>query len=139
MTVTDIERSMRFWRDALGTEVVLDQETSRPYLGEIVGEQGAHARAVHLAFRGGATLVELYQYFEPSGGSAELRVVDVGFAHVAVTCDDLDDLLRRLVEAGGRPFGDPVTIDAGTNAGARALYVRDPDGHTLELLEPARS
>ena len=51
-------------------------------------------------------------------------------------CDDVDALLERLVAAGGMPFGDVVEVDAGANRGARAVYVRDPDGHVLELFSP---
>src|SRR5919108_458643 len=57
------------------------------------------------------------------GVTANAYAVDVGFAHIAVTCDDLDELLARLVEAEGRPVSAPVTVDAGANAGARAVYV----------------
>jgi catechol 2,3-dioxygenase-like lactoylglutathione lyase family enzyme len=136
LTVSDLGRSLTFWRDALGMEVVLDQEATNAYLGAVVGEPGARARAVHLSFPDGGTRVELHDYHAPAGGSVELRAVDVGFAHVAVICDDLDELLARLVEAEGRPISEPVTVDAGANAGARAVYVRDPDGHVLELIEP---
>ena len=44
---------------------------------------------------------------------------------------------RGCVAAGGTPVTpEPVAIDRGANAGGRALYVRDPDGHVLELFEP---
>ena len=36
-----------------------------------------------------------------------------------------------------RPVSDPVYIDSGANAGGRAVYVRDPDGHTVELFTQA--
>ena len=32
--------------------------------------------------------------------------------------------------------GVTVAITEGPNAGARAFYVRDPDGHTVELFQP---
>ena len=53
-----------------------------------------------------------------------------------MACDDLDAMLARLVAAGGRPVSDPVPVDTGANAGGRAVYVRDPDGHTVELFTP---
>jgi hypothetical protein len=40
------------------------------------------------------------------------------------------------VQAGGRPFTGPVAVDTGANRGGRALYVRDPDGHVVELFQP---
>jgi catechol 2,3-dioxygenase-like lactoylglutathione lyase family enzyme len=137
LTVRDLPRSLAFWRDALGMEVVLDQETEGTYLGAIIGSQGAQARAVQLRFPGQSVRIELHRYAHPQGGRRHAAPPDAGFAHVAVVCTELDGCLGRLVSAGGQPYGPPVTIDAGANAGARAVYVRDPDGHTLELLEPA--
>lgn len=31
---------------------------------------------------------------------------------------------------------DPVTIDSGINDGGAAVYIRDPDGYTIELFQP---
>jgi catechol 2,3-dioxygenase-like lactoylglutathione lyase family enzyme len=137
-TVSDLERALRFWRDGLGAEVVLDQTSQGTYLGAIIGQPGARGHAVHLRLPGGEQRIELYHYLDPVGGTGEeLRPIDAGFAHVAVACSDLRGLLARLVAAGGRPYGEPVRIDAGVNAGALGVYVRDPDGHTLELIQPA--
>jgi catechol 2,3-dioxygenase-like lactoylglutathione lyase family enzyme len=59
----------------------------------------------------------------------------VGFSHVCVACDDIEERLDRLVAAGGVPFTGPVIVDTGANAGGRGLYLRDPDGHVVELFE----
>ena len=45
--------------------------------------------------------------------------------------------MARLLAAGGTTATpEPVVIDRGANTGGRALYIRDPDGHVLELFEP---
>jgi catechol 2,3-dioxygenase-like lactoylglutathione lyase family enzyme len=90
----------------------------------------------HLAFGGKGHRIELFEYRSPRGGRVAPRPADVGFAHVCVTCDDLDAMLARLVAAGGRALSEPVTVDTGANAGGRAVYVCDPDGHTVELFTP---
>lgn len=135
-TVATLERALPFWRDALGMEVVVDQEMKGGYLGEIVGFPDAHAHIVHLRFPDGEERVELFEYLSPPGVSSRLRAIDVGFAHIAVSCDELDDVLARLIAAGGEPVSAPVYIDRGVNTGGRAVYVRDPDGHVVELFEP---
>jgi catechol 2,3-dioxygenase-like lactoylglutathione lyase family enzyme len=133
LTVADLERSLRFWRDAMGMEVVFQQEKAGGYLEAIVGEPGAHVLMTHLAFDGEGPRIELFQYLAPSGGQHLSRPADVGFAHICVACDDLDERLERLVAAGGRPFSKPVEVDTGVNKGGRSLYLRDPDGHVVEL------
>jgi catechol 2,3-dioxygenase-like lactoylglutathione lyase family enzyme len=121
-------------------ETVMRQERQGGYLEAIVREPGAHVLQAQLEFPDGGARVELFQYVAPAGDAVHARPRDVGFAHVAVRCTDLDELLGRLVAAGGEPFGDVIEVDAGVNAGARAVYVRDPDGHVLELFSvPARS
>jgi catechol 2,3-dioxygenase-like lactoylglutathione lyase family enzyme len=133
LTVADLDRSLHFWRDAMGMEVVFQQEKAGGYLEAIVGEPGAHVRMAHLAFGGEGPRIELFQYLVPTGGQHRLRPADVGFAHVCVACDDLDERLERLVAAGGRPFSEPVEVDTGVNKGGRSVYLRDPDGHVVEL------
>jgi catechol 2,3-dioxygenase-like lactoylglutathione lyase family enzyme len=133
LTVADMDRSLRFWRDAMGMEVIFQQEKAGGYLEAIVGEPGAHVRMTHLAFGGEGPRIELFQYLAPSGGQHRLRPADVGFAHVCVACDDLDERLERLIAAGATPFSKPVEVDTGVNKGGRSVYLRDPDGHVVEL------
>jgi catechol 2,3-dioxygenase-like lactoylglutathione lyase family enzyme len=135
LTISDLDRSLRFWRDAMGMTVVVDQEKKGGYLEAIVGEPGAHVRMVHLAFGDTGPRIELFEYITPAGGRHVSRPADVGFGHVCVACDDLEERLDRLVAAGGTPLSGPVEIDTGANRGGRGVYLRDPDGHMVELLE----
>jgi catechol 2,3-dioxygenase-like lactoylglutathione lyase family enzyme len=136
LTVADLERSLRFWRDGLGMQEALSQEKEGGYLEAIVREPGAHVRMVQLEFPGGGERIELFQYLAPTGGHVSGRPADVGFSHVCVACADVDALLGRLVEAGGTPLGPVADVDTGANTGGRCVYVRDPDGHVCELFSP---
>jgi glyoxylase I family protein len=136
LTVSDLEQSLEFWRDAMGMEVIFQQEVVGSYLEAIVGEPGAHVRMAHLAFGGEGPRIELFQYLAPSGGQHRSRPADQGFAHVCVACDDFEERLERLSAAGATPFSEPVKINAGVNRGGRSVYLRDPDGHVVELFEP---
>ena len=135
LTVADLDRSLHFWRDAMGMEVLFQQEKAGGYLEAVVGEPGAHVRMAHLAFGGEGPRIELFQYLAPSGGQHRMRPADQGFVHICVACDNLDELLERLIAAGGTPFSEPVEVDTGVNKGARDVYLRDPDGHVVELSE----
>jgi catechol 2,3-dioxygenase-like lactoylglutathione lyase family enzyme len=133
LTVSDLDASLRVWRDGLGMREAMSQEKRGGYLESVVGEPGAHVRMVHLEFPGGGTRIELFQYLQPPGGHVSGRPADVGFAHVCIACTDVDELLAQLVAAGGAAFGEPADIDTGANRGGRCVYVRDPDGHAVEL------
>ena len=91
----------------------------------------------HLAFGPDGPRIELFQYITPAGGHVSGRPADVGFAHVCVLVDDIRVTLDRLIAAGGKPFSDVIPVDTGANAGSLCVYVRDPDGHVLELFQTA--
>jgi catechol 2,3-dioxygenase-like lactoylglutathione lyase family enzyme len=138
LTVRDLDRSLAFYRDRLGMEVVMAQEKRGGYLAAIVGYPGAHVRMAHVAFPRSEHRIELFQYVEPAPAGEPGEPRSVGITHVCVLTPDLDALLARLESGGGRPFSGPVDVDTGANAGSRALYLRDPDGVVLELFEPRR-
>jgi lactoylglutathione lyase len=135
-TVRDLDRSLSFYRDVLGMEVVFEQEKQGGYLAAIVGYPDAHVRMAHLVFPGGGHRIELFQYLDPlpRGDAAEPR--NVGITHVCLSVEDIDAVFGRVVEAGAAPVSDPVLVDTGANAGGRGVYVRDPDGIVVELFQP---
>jgi lactoylglutathione lyase len=135
LTVRSLPRSLAFYRDVLGMDVVFEQEKERGYLAAIVGYPDAHVRMAQLAFPGGEHRLELFEYVvpEPRGEPGEPR--DVGITHVCLVVDDIDALARRLEAAGASLFSDPVPVDTGANAGGRGVYLRDPDGIVLELFQ----
>jgi catechol 2,3-dioxygenase-like lactoylglutathione lyase family enzyme len=135
LTVRDLERSLSFYRDTLGMETVFEQEKEGGYLAAIVGYSDAHVRMAHLAFPGDTHRLELFQYLapEPRGDAGEPR--DVGITHVCLLVDDIESLHERLRSAGVDFYSEPVSVDTGANAGGVGLYLRDPDGITLELFQ----
>jgi len=139
LTVSDLPRALGFWRDALGAEQVLAQDARGGYFEKIVGERDVDVQMVQLALGAAGPRIELFAFRSPRGGVHRSRTADVGFAHVCVAVPapgELDLVLARLLEAGGSLVGPVVAIDAGANRGGRGCYVRDPDGHVLELFAP---
>ena len=139
LTVADLDRSLAFYCGALGLEVVMRQEQEGGYLAAITGYAGAHVRMAHLVAPDGGHRLELFQYLRPAGRAVAPEPRDVGVTHVCLVVEDVHEAYARVRDAGGSPVSEPVRVDAGANAGAWALYVRDPDGITIELFEPARA
>ena len=137
-TVSDLARSLRFYRDLLGCEVVSEQEKRGGYLAAIVGYPDAHVRMAHLRVAGGEHVIELFEYLEPAPGRAEVEPRNVGASHLCFLVDDLPGFYERLREQGVDSFvSPPIEVDTGINRGGYALYLRDPDGITVELFQPA--
>jgi catechol 2,3-dioxygenase-like lactoylglutathione lyase family enzyme len=136
-TVSDLDRSVAFYRDLLGCEVIATQEKRGGYLAAIVGYPDAHVRMAHLRLPDGEHVLELFEYLAPAGSRADVEPRNVGASHLCLVVDDLQALYERLRERGVDSFvSPPVDVDTGINTGGRGLYLRDPDGITVELFQP---
>ena len=114
--VTDIEASLRFYRDALGLELLSrrDHEAGR-YTLVFLAAPGDHGAQIELT------------YNWPKDGDAETYTGGRNFGHVAYAVDDIYAACRRLQEHG-------VTILRPPRDG-RMAFVRSPDGISIELLQ----
>ena len=135
-TVSNLERSLAFWRDVLGFELSHRAHQAGELAREITGVSGAEISIAVLKAPGHK--IELLEYLAPPDRKqhVDLRPCDVGSAHVALTVDNLDAVLERIAAAGWKAAGIPQTLQSGPNAGKRVVYVRDPDGTTIEFMQP---
>ena len=138
ITVSNLERSLAFWRDVLGFELSHRTHQTGDLASEITGVPGAELSLAVLKVPGHK--IELLEYHAPPERKqrTELRPCDVGAAHVALTVDDLDAVLGAITASGWKAAGEPQTLKSGPNAGKRVVYVRDPDGTTIEFMQPPR-
>jgi catechol 2,3-dioxygenase-like lactoylglutathione lyase family enzyme len=144
ITVSDLERSVAFYRDVLGLELVAQWDSAQPYLRAVVGYPDAELRIALLRLpRGSAGAsghhIELLEYRVPRGTRGDARTFNPGNAHVAFMVEDLDAAYAELAARGVRFKSAPVEITHGRNKGAKAVYLLDPDDVTLELIQPAHA
>ena len=134
-TVSNLERSLAFWRDVLGFELSHRAHQAGELAREITGVPGAEISIAVLKAPGHK--IELLEYLAPPDRKhrVDLRPCDVGSVHVALTVDNLDAVLERISASGWKAAGKPQTLQSGPNAGKRVVYVRDPDGATIEFMQ----
>lgn len=131
LMVRDLERSLAFYVGLLACTVVDEAELEG---------------AVPVLYSAGAArrmrLVMLRASSGPWGAMLELMQLDppcapaAGGAHVSFLVDDLEASCARLV-AAGVPLACPVvTVDLSRLGTSRIAFVRDPDGHLVELVGP---
>ncbi len=135
-TVSDLERSIAFWTHLLGTAPERRVDYNGPTDEAVTGYPGAHFLAAYFRLPGDV-LLELFEYLEPaSSRPSSTETYVVGNAHLGLVVDDLDAAYRRL-QGTGATFRSPgpVQVTSGEHTGARSMYVRDPDGITIEILE----
>ena len=135
ITVSNLERSLEFWQNVLGFELSHRAHQAGELAAEITGVAGAEILIAVLKAPGHK--IELLEYLAPPDRKRDfdLKPCDTGFVHIALTVENLDAVLQRIAASGWRAAGMPQTLTAGPNAGKRVIYVRDPDGTTIELME----
>ncbi|MGB4068962.1 MAG: VOC family protein [Nitrospira sp.] len=137
-TVSDMDRSVAFYRDVLTFKPVSDIEVDGPEYDQLYGIFGVRARIVRMLL--GKQQIELTQFIAPP----DLRPIpvpsyshDLWFQHVAIVVRDMDAAWAQLREYHVRQISPrPQTIPLSNQvaAGIKAIKFRDPDGHNLELL-----
>jgi catechol 2,3-dioxygenase-like lactoylglutathione lyase family enzyme len=141
ITVSNLERSVAFYRDTLGFRKVLDMLNDTPANARMlrVAQQGFSIRAVIMA-QGSSTVgeVELIQ-IEPQAerSTAPKRPNDLGFWALSFEVKDepIEDVVKRLREMGVKFFSDLEEIDLKGYAPMKAVLFEDPDGNLLELVQ----
>lgn len=120
LTVTDLERSIAWYRQMFGCEIV--EELHWPENGN---------RAVYLSLGNEGALLELFhrpgthKAYEPDKQMAR-------YEHICVHVDDVDAAYAELVAKGARVGTAPKPA----KRHARLCVVIDPDGFRIELLQP---
>jgi catechol 2,3-dioxygenase-like lactoylglutathione lyase family enzyme len=119
---TDLDRSLRFYRESLGT--------GEPYLWEA---PPLVRRAAFLPCEAG-TWIELFADGVAHDGPP--RAPDAaGHAHVAIAVDDVHAAFARLTAAGATVLQEPVTrtLHGDPPKQATMAFLAGPDGEVLEL------
>jgi glyoxylase I family protein len=134
-TVANIERSLAFWQGVLGFELSHRAHHKGELASKVTGVPGAEISIAVLKAPGHR--IELLEYHAPPDRKrADIRPCDVGSVHVALTVDNLNAVLSTIAASGWTAVGEPQVLTTGPNAGKRIIYVRDPDGTTIEFMQP---
>lgn len=131
ISVSDMERSLHFYRDLLEMEVIFDADVpANDPLSQVVGMNDASGRVVWL--RAGDTMIELWQWDHPKGRELPEDYVpaDKGVTHYAFEVDDVDALCDRIIAAGFHANTRPK--DLGLH---KTTYIKGPDNEIIEILE----
>ena len=132
IVVSDMDRSLEFYRDLLGMDVWADFQDNSAYAQAVTGVPGAHIWMIKLQAKDGGS-IELLKYLShPQTVPQPRRACDVGVNHIALHIDDIDSLYENLKQHGIH-FNAPPTVS--TDGGAKVTYCRDPEGVLVELVE----
>jgi catechol 2,3-dioxygenase-like lactoylglutathione lyase family enzyme len=128
LEVSDLERSLAFYRDVFGLQTVMERDLGGPEFEAVTGHPGARSRLVRGLIAGNSVVqIFWHSWREPASEKRTLlsfEVRDAPTAHAG------------LVAAGVSCRSEPVEFD-----NSIAFVIEDPDGHPIEIIQwkPAAS
>lgn len=134
VTVSDLDRSLAFYRDLLGFK-----EVERHHLdGEVISKMAAKPDVVLDVVRLCApespqVLLDLQQYTSPKGKVSDAKLGDIAHSHFCFGVPDVWGAYHELQAQGVEFISEPVTfhLDSGT---LHVVWMKDPDGFLIELV-----
>ena len=141
-TVSNLEASVKWYTEVLGLEFVRTQVQHNEYTSKLVAFPDAHLKVAQLRVPGQTVPIsrhhiELVEYVHPRGEDIPLDTNRTGVGHWAFVVDNIHAEFKKLKALGVKfKAEEPIAIKAGVNKGGYTIYFTDPDGITLELLQP---
>ena len=140
--VRDMEKSLRFYRDALGMEVIGEKITDITEGGTQTARLDNYKRErntrhwVSLAYGDGATpTLTLTSHPGEESDGDPILLDQVGISHISFGVADVAGLADELVAIGYQLAGSRESY-TGPNGEIRSIYVRDPDGILVQFNTP---
>lgn len=133
LSVSDVRRSQRWYRDVLGLEPGGGTNLfAGPLSSMVQGIPRAASTCWWLVDRQDLFQVELFEFRSPLVREVppDWRPCDIGYTTVSFWVDDLDAAMGRAREEGSERLTEPIG-----ESGARRVCLRDPDGVLVELME----
>ena len=144
LMVSDLEASLRFYRDLLGFEVLSPEEHQGGPIDEMVKIEGVHMREYRLVPPGGVNgyqrgegagqiTLDLIQWITPTSPQGRVAINHVPSAHLCFGVENLPAVYNRLKNEGVEFVSPPVRFSG--EGEWHVLFFYDPDGNLLEFNE----
>ena len=132
IAVSDMEKSVRFYRDLLGLKVVKDFREEGEYIDKISALKGVNLWMIKLVADDGG-MVELLKYeSHPGRPRTNSRLIDIGGTYVAFSVEDVEKEYKKLKAADIEFNSQPVVSPDGY---AKVAFCKDPNGFFIELVQ----
>ena len=133
--VSDIDRSLRFYCEALGFVVAESYDVGDEF-GRLMELEDVKLRSQFIQHEDGMRL-ELLFFDSPAAGGARIRrqMSQYGLTHLSFRVDDIDTAAEKVREFGGQVHDHTRTTFGEGDEALDFLYCSDPDGVRIELMK----
>lgn len=138
ITVSDMERSISFYRDILGLKFQGELLMEGPETDCLFAQKDCRVRIAYLngSTELSAPPIELLQFLS-DGEYAHSSLFKTSISEICFETDNIEKEYQRLLEKGVVFLSEPQIFDftAYGFGKSKAVYFKDPDGIILELME----
>lgn len=140
ITVPDIEEATQFLRDAFDAAMVYDtvsegqpHQSPEKLAATVALKKDQRISATRIVRLGDSANIEL---FEIKGATVGVEGIgSLGLQHFAIYCDDITEVLRRVLAAGGTQLDGPNALFGMEKGQGNSMhYTRAPWGTLIELI-----
>ena len=131
--VSDVKRSIEFYRDVVGMQLLFTTEGSGDEFSRGVGVPCAEMQGAFMQLGNGT--LEIINYVTPKGRPYDRKNNDLGVIHLCFTVTDIQREYECLSNNGVSFNTAPNMITDGPMKGGKWCYFTGPDGEKLELVE----
>ncbi len=135
LQVLDLERSRAYYRDIIGLVEIERYTRDDLYLQQVTGYPDVELDIAVFAESSSGVLLELLEYRGVLRTPIDAATANPGTGHVCFEVDDVDAIYLRAMAAGHQAVSDPVIPTSGRWVGGRSVYLVDPDGIRVELVQ----
>ncbi len=132
IVVKDMQKSLYFYRDLLGLEILREMDESGNYIDNMLDLENVRVKTVKLSASNGITLIELLEFKSHKERKIVRKFYDIGASHVAFTVENIDECYRILSEKGIEFNTSPQNSPDGY---VKVTFCKDPDGTPVELVQ----
>lgn len=132
ITVSDMQRTLGFFRDVLGFPVTEVKRHSGDVFARITGVPEPVIDIAYVDAPGHR--LEILHYAQPEDhATSNLRPCDNGHLHIAFAVNDIEAVIARVRANGFDPVGPIPTVE--DDGGVKGMYTYGPDGLVIEFME----
>ena len=130
--VNDLDKTRDFWIITLGFKLHVEAKEESPYIDELLAIKEPNLTTVKLIDSKGfiIELLEFKNYQVENSWSGDLKTA--GLTHIALTVDNLDELVEILRKLDYQTLSE---IKTSPNKKVKVVLVRGPEGIILELVQ----
>lgn len=138
VVASDLNASIEFYTKLFGDPIdrVEWRGEHAAQVARLMGRpEGLELDAVFFRIPQTNAIFELVHFRNTEQGVVEGSNVDVGATHIGLFVEDIEEVVDRL---GLETAGAPMELPIGPYRGGRSVYLKDPNGANLQLMEVTR-